>query len=102
MAQASHTSHARVYWLTWAALLAVTLVMLLVDGAELSRGLLVTVLLVAMAVKAGLIAGNFMHLRHERSGIIWTVVLGLFALGVILWALMVPDAARIHDMVTGR
>jgi cytochrome c oxidase subunit IV len=95
------TSNGRLYWTTWGVLLLVTLVMLWLDTAPVSRGLLVTVLLGAMAVKAALIAGNFMHLRHEHRGLVLTVVLGLFALGVVLYVLIVPDALRIRDMVAG-
>jgi len=92
----------RGYWITWAALLAITVVMLWLDGADVSRGLLLTILLAAMTVKATLIAGHFMHLWHERPGLILTVVAGLFLMGAILYALIVPDALRIHDMTAGQ
>ena len=92
------TSHARVYWITWGVLLAVTGVMLLADGASLPRTTLLAVMLGAMAIKASLIAGNFMHLRQERAGIVLTVIVGLFVLGIVLYALIAPDARRIHTM----
>jgi caa(3)-type oxidase subunit IV len=92
------TSHARVYWITWGVLLALTIVMLAADGASLSQTSLLVVMLGAMAVKATLIAGNFMHLRQERVGIVLTVIVGLFVLAVVLYALIAPDARRIHDM----
>jgi cytochrome c oxidase subunit IV len=88
--------------MTWGTLLIVTLIMLVLDGAAISRSVLVAILVAAMAVKAVLIAGNFMHLRHERSGLVLTVVLGLFAMGLILYGLIAPDAKRIHDMMAGR
>jgi caa(3)-type oxidase subunit IV len=91
-------SRARVYWITWGVLLVVTVVMLLADGASLPRTGLLVVMLGAMAVKATLIAGNFMHLRHERAGLVVTVVVGLFVLGIVLYALIAPDARRIHSM----
>ena len=59
-------------------------------------------MLIAMAVKATLITGNFMHLRSEQSGIIMTVVIGLFVCGLVRYVLIAPDAARIHEMVNGR
>lgn len=96
------TSHARVYWITWGVLLAVTVVMLLADGARLPRTGLLVVMLGAMAVKATLIAGNFMHLRQERAGIVLTLIVGLFVLGIVLYALIAPDALRIHEMTTRR
>lgn len=92
----------RPYWITWGVLLAITMVMLWLDGAQVSRGVLLAVLLAAMTVKATLIAGHFMHLRHERPGLILTVVVGLFVMAVILYALIAPDALRIRDMAAGR
>jgi cytochrome c oxidase subunit IV len=94
-------ANGRLYWMTWGVLLLVTLVMIWFDTAQVSRGVLIVVLLTAMAVKATLIAGNFMHLRHEHRGLILTVVLGLFVLGVVLYVLIVPDALRIREMMGG-
>ena len=99
----SHTEaiDLRVYWITWGVLLMVTMMMLLLDSAHISRTPFLIIMLGAMAVKASLIAGNFMHLRHENAGIIFTVVVGLFVCGLVLYTLISPDAARIHNMVTG-
>lgn len=102
MTQAIGTVTTRTYCMTWGALLVVTLIMLVIDGSGLSRPAMLTMLLAAMTIKAVLIAGNFMHLRQERSGLAWTVILGLFVMGIILYGLMLPDAARIHDMAAGR
>jgi caa(3)-type oxidase subunit IV len=91
-------SNARVYWTTWGVLLALTVVMLWLDVADIPRGALLVVLLGAMTVKAALIGGTFMHLRHEHLGIVLTVVVGLFALALVLYGLIAPDALRIHEM----
>ncbi len=91
----------RIYWVTWATLLAVTVVMLLLDGAQMARTPFVVLMLSAMAVKATLIAGNFMHLRVEHRGITLTLVAGLFVCGLVLYVLIAPDAVRIHGMVSG-
>jgi caa(3)-type oxidase subunit IV len=93
-------SHARVYWITWGVLLVLTVIMLTADGAAIPRAGLLALMLGAMAVKATLIAGNFMHLRQERAGIVLTVVVGLFVMGLVLYVLIAPDAVRIHDMTT--
>lgn len=92
----------RIYWITWAALLALTLVMLLVDAAQLPRPWLVGVLIAAMLIKVTLIAGNFMHLREAHAGLVWTFLAGLLGTGVLLYVLIAPDAMRIHEMVQGR
>jgi cytochrome c oxidase subunit IV len=91
-------SNARLYWTTWSVLLVMTLMMLLLDGAELPRPALLVIMLGAMSVKATLIAANFMHLRHERLGLVVTVVLGLFLMAFVLYALMAPDAIRLREM----
>ena len=89
----------RTYWITWSVLLAFTVVMLWADSASLPRQAFVVFMLIAMLTKASIIAGNFMHLKFERPGLILTVVLGLLGMGTLLWVLIAPDAARIHHMV---
>jgi cytochrome c oxidase subunit IV len=91
-------SHARIYWITWAVLLALTVVMLAADGATISRTGLLVLMLGAMTIKASLIAGTFMHLRDERPGLVLTVIVGLFVMAMVLYVLIAPDARRIHEM----
>ena len=89
------------YWVVWLLLLAFTITMLWVDTMALPRMTFVAFMLVAMLVKAGLIAGYFMHLRIERASLAWAVVVGLLATALVLYVLIAPDAIRIHDMVMG-
>ncbi len=96
------------YWRIWGLLLVVTLVMLFVDrptaqalgstSGGLPHGLLISILVVAMLLKAWLIASFFMHLRFERMAIGVAVLLGLLINGAILFALLVPDGLRILGM----
>jgi caa(3)-type oxidase subunit IV len=88
----------RGYWITWGVLLVITVVMLWLDSAVIARSVLLALLLGAMAVKATLIAGNFMHLWHEHRGLVLTVVFGLFVMAAILYGLIAPDALRIREM----
>jgi cytochrome c oxidase subunit IV len=90
----------RTYWITWAALLVFTMLMLWADGASQSvpRLAFVMFMLGAMLVKATLIGANFMHLRFERASLVITVVVGLLVTGTLLYVLIAPDAARIHGM----
>ena len=90
----------RTYWITWGVLLVFTVVMLWADSASLPRQAFVVFMLIAMLTKATIIAGNFMHLKAERMPLILTVVVGLLGMGTVLWLLIAPDAARIHEMVT--
>lgn len=86
------------YWKVWGVLLALTLVMLVVDGSSLGRNLLIGVIILAMLIKATLIAGYFMHLRYEHVAIGLTVIVCLFLLGAFLYLLILPDAHRIAAM----
>jgi cytochrome c oxidase subunit IV len=88
----------KTYWITWAVLLVFTIVMLWADTASLPRMAFVLFMLLAMMTKAAIIAGNFMHLRSERLPLVMTVVVGLLVVGAILFALIAPDAVRIHQM----
>ena len=91
----------RIYWITWLVLLAFTVVMLWMDSVSIPRSAFVAFMLVAMLTKASIIGANFMHLRFERTSLVLIVVLGLLVTGTVLYVLIVPDAARIHDMVLG-
>ena len=94
----SHGSY-RVYWVTWAILLAITGFMLAVEYLSLSKALLVGVLLGAMLLKAALIGGEFMHLRSENSLLIWSVVGTILFFSTFLFVLIWFDAQRIAKMV---
>jgi cytochrome c oxidase subunit IV len=96
-----HIIPPKVYWISWSALLALTLVMLGLDSAPLPRAIFVVLMLAAMLTKATVIGGNFMHLRSERVSLALTVVAGLLLTGAILFALIAPDAIRIRDMAAG-
>jgi len=90
----------RGYWTTWSILLVFTVVMLWADSASFPRLGFVVFMVAAMLTKASIIGANFMHLRSERAGLVLTVVVGLLVTGAVLFVLIVPDAARIHEMVT--
>lgn len=92
----------KTYWITWAVLLVFTLAMLWADAASIPRTAFVAFMLVAMLTKASIIGANFMHLRSERLPLVLTVVVGLLVTGLILFVLIAPDAARIHEMVGTR
>ena len=90
----------KTYWITWSVLLVFTVVMLWADSASLPRQAFVVFMVIAMLTKASIIAANFMHLKAERLPLVLTVVVGLLGMGTVLWVLIAPDAARIHEMVT--
>lgn len=92
----------RVYWITWFVLLMFTVAMLWADSVSIPRVAFVALMLGAMLTKASIIGANFMHLRHEHPALVLTVVAGLLVCGGVLFVLIAPDAARIHQMVTAR
>lgn len=87
------------HWITWSALLALTIVMSATKAVGVTRPVQAGVLLTAMLMQIALIAGDFMHLRHAHQGLVWTFVAGLLITALLLYVMIVPDAFRIHDMV---
>ncbi len=85
----------RIYWLTWAVLLALTLLMLVTGYVSLPKVFVLFLLLTAMLVKASLIGAHFMHLRFEKLGLAITVATGILATAVILFLLISFDGLRI-------
>jgi hypothetical protein len=73
----------RNYWIAWAILLAITLLMLIVGNPLL--------LIVGITVKASIIALWFMHLKFERRDFLLYVLLGLFATSVVMIWLIYLD-----------
>jgi cytochrome c oxidase subunit IV len=92
----------RLYWTTWLGLLALTALMLGLEFVAWSRWALLAVLLIAMTVKAGFIAGNFMHLRLERPALVWIVAGSLFATALVLFLFLAADAQRVLRLSAGQ
>ena len=95
MSNNAHEVSYRGYWYTWLVLLALTLGMILVARATLSRGLFVALLLGAMLVKAGFICATFMHLRFERAILTLAVAGGIIFTSLALFGGIAGDAIRV-------
>lgn len=95
-----------IYWRIWLVLLIVTGVMIFVDrptaqalgSADQGQTVLIVILVLAMLLKATLIATYFMHLRYERLFLGLSVLIGLLLNGAILFTLIAPDGYRILEM----
>lgn len=85
----------KLYWLIWLVLLVLTVIMLFVGHGFFSRMAVVSLLLVAMSAKAGLIGGYFMHLRFEKLVLVLMVALAIVLTALALFVLIAPDGARI-------
>ena len=90
----------RGYWITWGVLLALTVAMLWADAASIPRLAFIVFVVLIMLTKASIIGANFMHLRSERAGLVLTVIVGLLVTAAVLYGLIAPDAARIHEMAS--
>ena len=84
----------RGYWILWAVLLTVTLLMIAVEGANLPAALAVVVLLFGSATKATLIIFYYMHLKFEHLGLILTVLVGLFVTAILMFVLPAYDGGH--------
>jgi caa(3)-type oxidase subunit IV len=87
----------KIYYITWAILLVITVLMLAAEKFHMPRWFLLLFLLGFMAVKAVMIAGNFMHLKFENRHLAAVVAVGLVVTSLILYAFITPEAKHIHD-----
>lgn len=87
----------RVYWVTWALLLVITVAMLAAEKFHMPRIFLVVFLLAFMMVKAVMIGGNFMHLRFEKSNLGIMVLCGIMVTSLILFVYITPEAHSVLE-----
>lgn len=88
------------YWKTWGYLLALTAGMLASEYLALPKGFLISLLLVAMLVKATLVGAHFMHLRFEKLGLVLAVTVGVLATGAILFFLIAFDGVHVFRLAS--
>ena len=88
----------KIYWITWAILLAITVAMLAAEEMHMPRWFLLVFLLAFMMVKAVMIAGNFMHLRFEKRNLAVMVGTGIIVTSLILYAYVSQETARIMHL----
>ena len=87
----------RTYLATWAALLFLTVGMLVTGYITLSRAAIIIVLVVAMLAKATLIGSYFMHLRFEHKGLILIVAISLLATAAVMFGIMALDGLHVFN-----
>ena len=92
MSDTSHEKPYRVYWVTWAILLVITVSMLGAELMHLPRWFLIVFLVSFMMVKALMIGGNFMHLRYEKGNLALMVFAGIMVTSLILFAFITPES----------
>lgn len=89
----------KMYWKTWGFLLVLTSIMLFAEALSMPKALVVTILILIMLVKAGLIGGQFMHLRFEKPGLAFMVAGCILFFGAFLFVVISFDGMRIWKMV---
>jgi cytochrome c oxidase subunit IV len=87
----------KIYWVTWGILLVITVAMLGAEAFHMPRWFLVLFLLAFMMVKATMIGGNFMHLRHEHRRLVAIVAGGLLVTSIILISFITPEAKSVRS-----
>jgi cytochrome c oxidase subunit IV len=97
---ATTASPYRVYWVTWAILLVITVAMLLAESLHMPRWFLIVFLLAFMMVKATMIGGNFMHLRFEKRNLAVMVAVGILVTSLILFLFIRPEARYVLEHST--
>jgi caa(3)-type oxidase subunit IV len=90
-----HLTPYRTYFVLWIVLLALTVTMIVAEGAGLPRVLTVGIVLSAMTAKVVLIGGWYMHLRYERVSLVAAVAGGTLLTAAVLIALIAPDGINI-------
>jgi caa(3)-type oxidase subunit IV len=89
-----------IYRVTWVILLIITVLMLGAEKFNMPRWFLVLFLLAFMAVKAAMIGGNFMHLRHEHRRMSIMVAGGIVLTSLVLLAFISPEARNVRARTT--
>jgi cytochrome c oxidase subunit IV len=89
-----------IYRVTWVILLVITVAMLVAEGLHMPRWFLVLFLLAFMAVKAAMIGGNFMHLRHEHRRMSIMVAGGIVLTSLVLLAFITPETRNVKAKTT--
>jgi cytochrome c oxidase subunit IV len=83
----------RLYLVVWGALLFMTIVEVVLAYIQLATAPMLITLMGLSLVKAGLIVAYFMHLKFERSSLIWAMV-PMWLLVMILLFVFFPDSFR--------
>jgi caa(3)-type oxidase subunit IV len=97
VSETTTTDPYRIYKITWAMLLVITVAMLAAEKFHMPRWFLVLFLLFFMMTKAVMIGGNFMHLRYEHRRIAVMVAAGILVTSLILFSFIAPESWHVRD-----
>jgi cytochrome c oxidase subunit IV len=94
--QQRHHGKALFFWV-WGALLVMTAIEVYLTYQNLQPVRMLTILMGLSLVKAALIIGYFMHMKHEVSRMKWLTMCSLVAC-LALMMIFFPDALRIISL----
>lgn len=92
-----HAGGVPLYMKVWSALIALTLLEVFLAYKGMSVGLMLSILMGLSVVKAALIVAYFMHLRFERTSLVWTLI-PMTLLCICLFSIFFADSVRLHEL----
>ncbi len=92
-----HAEGNRMYLVVWGWLLFMTIVEVILAYIQLATAPMLITLMALSLVKAGLIVAYFMHLKFERSSLIWAMV-PMWLLVMVLLFVFFPDSFRALEL----
>ena len=95
-------SHRGLFIKVWVGLLVLTLIEIWLAYIHFSVVIMLTLLMGLSLVKAGMIMAYFMHLKFDRPGLSWILVVPLVACILIMVGYFFPDSFRILDYGVAR
>ncbi len=91
-------SHAGLFIKVWIGLLVLTLIEIFLAYIQLGKVAMITILMALSLVKAGMIMAYFMHLKFDKPGLSWILVVPLVTCLLIMVGYFFPDSYRILQL----
>ncbi len=88
-------SHTGLFMKVWIGLLVLTLFEVFLAYIQIAKVAMITVLMALSLVKAGMIMAYFMHLKFDKPGLSWILVVPLVTCLLIMVGYFFPDSFRI-------
>ena len=91
-------SHAGLFIKVWIGLLVLTLIEIFLAYIQLGKVAMITILMALSLVKAGMIMAYFMHLKFDKPGLSWILVVPLVTCMLIMVGYFFPDSFSILEL----
>jgi cytochrome c oxidase subunit IV len=95
---ASEESHShKIYYMIWGGLLVLTVIEITLIFPNLSKGVMLIILIGLSLMKSGMIMAYFMHLKFEKMSLVITLV-PIMVILIGLFAVFFPDSLRVLNL----